>query len=335
MDHVLVIDSHRSDYLEGLAIEREVFGAQSVVELARVAHESEIDGRLEAADVVISWHAVPLGAGAFSRMQRCRGVVRAAVGYDNIDLESARAAGIPVANVPDYGTEEVADHAMALLLSMARNLEATRAATERGVWDWRSVGVTRRLRGTRLGLVGFGRIGMAVAQRARVFGMACSFYDPLLLPGIEKALAIERAPTLRALMGASDVVSIHTPSHASTRGLIGRVELAAMPHDGMLINTARGDVVDQAALIEHLAGHPRFRAALDVLAREPEIPLALRGNAQVVMSGHSAFYSPPALVEMRSKSAQTARRLLHGEPVPTLVNGPFDALASARRVRPC
>ncbi|KVE29290.1 hypothetical protein WS67_05395 [Burkholderia singularis] len=319
MGNVLVIDGPQSTYLEGLDIERDVFGSEHTVELCRVRDEAEIDGRLEEADVVISWHPVPLGASSFSRMKRCRGVVRAAVGYDNIDVSFARSVDIPVANVPDYGTEEVADHAMAMLLYIVRNLGTTNA-TARVAWDWRDIGPVPRLRGLHLGLVGFGRIGTALSMRARAFGMICTFYDPWLTPGVEKSLGVERVDDLDTLFSGSQIISVHTPSSPATRRLIGAKQLSLMPRDGILINTSRGDVIRQEELIEHLQTHAEFRAGLDVLSGEPAVPAAIRDSTQVLLSAHSAFYSDASLMEMRRKSALTAKCFYRGEEVRTVVN---------------
>jgi len=320
MYSVLVIDRMESSYLEGLTIEREILGKEASLELCRVPDESKIDGRLEHADLVISWHAIGLSAHSIRRMRNCRGVVRPAVGYDNIDIAAARQEGISVANVPDYGTEEVADHALCLLLHIHRNVTVADRACRAGQWDWRVVGNVKRLRGLRLGIIGFGRIGMAVAARARAFGMHVLFYDPFVPNGVEKSLSVERVEDLEELLRSCSVVSLHVPSTPQTRAMIGRRELEAMPNDAILINTARGDVIDQPALIAHLQAHPEFRAGLDVLADEPRVPAELRECRQVVLTGHSAFFCDASLVEMRRKSAETAGRLLRGEPVRTIVN---------------
>lgn len=320
MYRVLVIDRVESSYLEGLTIEREVLGKEAILELCRVPDESKIDGRLEHADLVISWHAIGLSARSFRRMRNCRGVVRAAVGYDNIDVAAARQEGISVANVPDYGTEEVADHALCLLLHIHRNVTAADRACRAGEWDWRAVGKVKRLRGLRLGIIGFGRIGMATAARARAFGMHVLFYDPFVPDGTEKSLAVQRVENLQELLGSCAAISLHVPSTPQTRAMIGRRELEAMPADAILINTARGDVIDQPALIAHLQAHPEFRAGLDVVADEPRVAAELRECRQVVLTGHSAFYCDQSLAEMRRKSAETASRLYRGEPVRTIVN---------------
>jgi C-terminal binding protein len=320
MYKVLVIDRMESSYLEGLAIERDVLGNEATLELCRVPDESKIDGRLESADLVISWFGIGLSAQSIRRMRNCRGLVRAAVGYDNIDIAAARQQGISVANVPDYGTEEVADHVLCLLLYIHRNITVVDRSCRAGQWDWRVMGKVKRLRGLRLGIVGFGRIGMAVAARARAFGMHVLFYDPFVPSGIEKSLSVERVESLQELLRSCAAVSLHVPSTPQTRGMIGRRELEAMANDAILINTARGDVVDQPALIAHLQAHPEFRAGLDVVADEPRVPAELRDCRQVVLSAHTAFYADESLVDMRRKSAETASRLYRGEPVRTIVN---------------
>jgi D-3-phosphoglycerate dehydrogenase/C-terminal binding protein len=320
MYQVLVVDGPSSSYLEGLDVEREVLAKEAIVELCRVEDEEQIDRRLERAELIISWHSIPLSARSFARMENCRGVVRAAVGYDNIDTDAAHSRGIPVANVPDYGTEEVADHAIGMLLALVRNFAATDHASRHAGWDWRAIGPVRRLRGMRLGLVGFGRIGMAVAARARAFGIHVAFYDPFVPTGIEKALGVRRTETLHELLGSCAAISLHTPSSPQTRHMIGRKELAALSENAILINTARGDVVDQSALIGHLAAHPDFRAGLDVLTNEPVVPPELRASTQVMLSAHSAFYADDSLLEMRRKSAETAARLYRREPLRTIVN---------------
>jgi lactate dehydrogenase-like 2-hydroxyacid dehydrogenase len=320
MYRVLVVDRLESSYLEGLAIERDVLGSEAILELCRVPDESQIDDRLERADLVISWHGIALTAHSFGRMRNCRGVVRAAVGYDNIDIAAARKKGISVANVPDYGTEEVADHALCLLLYILRNLTVIEQSCRTGQWDWRVVGKVKRLRGMRLGLIGFGRIGMAVAARARAFGMQVMFHDPFVPSGLEKSLSVERVESLQELLRSCAAVSLHVPSTPQTRMMIGRRELEAMPSDAILINTARGDVVDQPALIAHLLSHPEFRAGLDVVADEPRVPAELRHSRQVVLSAHSAFYADESMIELRRKVAETASRLYRGEPVRTIVN---------------
>ena len=325
---VFIVDSHRGPYLAEPDIEREVLMPEARPVLCRVNSAEELVGLIDDAAAVISWHTIPLPAFVIARLKNCRGIVRAAVGYDNIDIGCASRRGIPVATVPDYGTEEVADHTMALLLALVRQLHAADRRARRGEWDWRVVGRVPRLRGMRLGLVGFGRIGSAVARRAQAFGLHVAFYDPYVLSGVEKAAAVTRHETLDELLNWSQVVSIHVPLTAETHHLIGRAELARLTPGAVLINTARGEVFDQQALIDSLEAGRIGQVGLDVLSDEPNVPDALRTSERVLLTAHSAFYADASLAELRYKAAASALRLLRGQPERNIVNGTPPARSS-------
>ena len=240
-------------------------------------------------------------------------MVRAGVGYNNIDCASATRHGVVVCNVPDYGTEEVADHALMLLLALARQLIESHVAIRAGRWDYRTVLGTPRLRGKVLGLVGCGRIGTATALRAKPFGLDIVFYDPYVPQGLDKALGIRRAHRLEELLEQSHFVSLHCYLDETTHHLIDAQMLARMRPGALLINTARGPIVDQAALLAaldtgHLAG-----AGLDVVEPEPLDDDRLRGHARVALTPHVAFYSVEGFVELRTKAAEEVRRILLGE----------------------
>jgi phosphoglycerate dehydrogenase-like enzyme len=247
-------------------------------------------------------------------------VVRAGVGYNNVDLHAAGRRGILVCNVPDYGTEEVADHAIMLLLAVARQLLDADRSLREGRWDYRAAQHAPRLRGKTLGIIGCGRIGSATALRAKAFGLDVVFYDPYVVPGTEKALGIRRTFQLDELLDQSDFVSLHCYLDESTHHLIDARALARMKRGSILINTARGPVVDQPALIDALdAGH-LLGAGIDVFEREPLDDERLRHHPRVVLTPHSAFYSIEGFVELRRKAAEEVRRLLLGEPPHNLVN---------------
>jgi len=307
---VIVVDSIEGAYVDRPDVEQHVLAGLADVELVRVASERGLAGRLANVDAAISWHTIALGAETIRQMARCRGIVRAAVGYDNIDIAAARDLGIPVCNVPDYGTEEVADHTWALLLAVVRRLTAVDRGCREGAWDWRAIGSVRRLRGERLGIVGLGRIGTAVARRAPAFGMEVGFYDPHLPSGVDKALGIVRYETLQDLLAACGIVTVHVNLTDETRGLIGADELARMRPGAILINTSRGLVVDQQAMVDALIRGRLGALGLDVLDGEPHVPLELRCNDRVVLTAHSAFYSDEGLRELRVKAAEIARNLL-------------------------
>lgn len=274
-----------------------------------------------AADAVITYSATERVAPAAPAFARCRIAIRGGVGYDNLDLAGWASRGVPVCNVPDYGTTEVADHAIALMLALARGTATYHDdLLHARPWAYAAAPLIRRLRGATFGVVGLGRIGLATARRASAFDMRVVFYDPYLPSGAELAVGYERIATLAALMAESDVVSMHAPLTEETRGLIGEAALAAAKPGLIVVNTARGPIIDLDALTDALRGGRIGGAALDVLPREPadpEHPLitAWRGGApwvhgRLTLSPHAAFYSPTSEADQRRKSVQTALAFL-------------------------
>ena len=242
----------------------------------------------------------PVGERALADPNGVVAIVRYGVGVDNIDVRAAMAHGIAVSAVPDYRVSEVADHALALLLAVERGIVALAVQTRAGAWDFRAAGPVRRLRGRVLGLVGFGRIARAVAARAEAFGMAVAFHDPAVSGGLE----------LDELLRRADVLSLHVPLTDRTRDLIGARELALLPEGAVLVNTARGGLVDEEALVEALASGRLRGAGLDVLATEPPPPdHPLRMAPNVVLTPHAAWFSETAVVELRRKAVEKAIEL--------------------------
>ncbi|HMQ16959.1 MAG TPA: C-terminal binding protein [Phycisphaerae bacterium] len=299
-------------------------GAARVVALG-AAHESELLPRVRDAAALLVWHEIRIPAAVIDALADCKAIVRVGVGFDNVDLASARRRGIPVCNVPDYGTEDVADHALALMLALVRNLPEfasdLRAAPPR--WDARHCPRTPRLRGMVFGVVGLGRIGSATALRARAFGMDVVAFDPYIPDGRDKALGVRRAETLPELLAQSHVVSLHTPLTAETRSLIDAAALAHFKRGAILLNTARGPVCDTRAVLAALESGVLGGAGLDVLPVEPpatDDPLLAAhrtpghiAHHRCVLTPHSAFYTEEGFVEMRRKAAQEARRAIRGE----------------------
>lgn len=285
------------------------------------------------ADAVILYSSrMALGPETVARLERCRIVVRAGIGVDNIDLAACAARNIPVCNVPDYCTGEVADHAIAMALALRRGLFSY--ADLLGVdpsagWRWDAAPLVRRLGEQTFGLVGLGRIGQAVARRARALGCRVLYYDPYVGEG-PAGLDCERRDTLGGLLTDADIVSLHCPLTEQTRGLIGAPELVRMKPQAILINTARGAIVDVDALAAGLrAGRPGG-AALDVLPTEPpdpdhELVAAWRLQpswiaGRLILSPHAAFYSPESLRELRLKAAGLVRDALSGKGIRDCVN---------------
>jgi phosphoglycerate dehydrogenase-like enzyme len=260
------------------------------------------------------------------RFPRLRAICRMGVGYDNLDRVAAADRQIMILNVPDYGTTEVADHAMALALSLRRGLlmhHETQRATPPAAWRYIDDPLLRRSSVQTFGIVGMGRIATAVALRAKAFGFRVVFYDPHLPNGVELGLGVQRAATLEELLRQTDTLSVHTPLTRETRGLLGLKELSLLPKGAVLVNTARGPIVDIDAVATLLKSGHLAGVGLDVVPVEPpvepvpELIRAYRARedwtlGRLIVTPHSAFYTPQAWDDIRSKSAETMRAALLG-----------------------
>ena len=309
-----------TDYVTDPVFERNALDGVADVTCLGAHETATLRGRLTDAAVIICFHEVEITAELLGEAASCLGVVRAGVGYNNIDIRAAGERGIIVCNVPDYGTEEVADHALTLLLALARRLVPAIDSMRRGEWN---VGINAgapRLRGQTVGVIGGGRIGTAFALRAKALGMRIVIFDPYIPRGYEKAIAVERAWTLDELLPQCEFLSLHCPLTEETRGMIGAPELAKMPRGAYLINTARGGIVEEEALLAALDCGQIAAAALDVVEREPLGDERLRQHSRLLITPHCAFYSVTAAAEMRTKAAQEALRLSRGQPPRNPVN---------------
>jgi D-3-phosphoglycerate dehydrogenase len=247
-------------------------------------------------------------------------IVRYGVGLDNIDLAFATQKGIPVANVPDYCFGDVAEHTMALLLSFSHKVTRFDRLVRGGTWDIQAGLPLRRLTGQTLGLVGFGQIAREVVPRAKAFGLQVVAYSRSLTPDLAADYGVE-AVDFDTLLRVSDFVSVHCPSTDETRGMINADALGKMKPTACLINTSRGDVIDEAALLAALQNGILAGAALDVRCQEPpEAGDCLIQLDQVIHTPHAAFYSTESLIELPEKAAWEVRRVLTGEPPIHLVN---------------
>jgi phosphoglycerate dehydrogenase-like enzyme len=312
-----------ADFLDETLVEAPILDDVANLVLGRAMDESELAPLLPEADAIILFHDVPrFSEASFELARRCRCIVRAGVGFNNVDLDCATRHGVQVCNVPDYGTEEVADHAIMFLLALARRLLPCHEAIRGGLWNYTTSLGAPRLRGKTLGLIGCGRIGTATALRAKAFGLNVLFYDPLLPEGVDKALGIQRAYRLEELLEQSDFVSLHCYLDASTHHIINRQSIARMRDGAILVNTARGGCVDVDALLEGLESGKIGFAGLDVVEIEPLADARLRDHPRVLFTPHSAFYSVEGFVELRSKTAREVRRILLGESPRNPVNRP-------------
>jgi phosphoglycerate dehydrogenase-like enzyme len=321
-----------TDHLAEAGVERPVLEGIAEVRLLQTSDEREVVRRGGDADVVLVYHDIQLTEASLSALPRCRAVIRCGVGYDNVDIRAAGRHGIVVCNVPDYGTEEVADHALMLLLAVARRLLVADRAIRAGTWDVSVVFGAPRMRGRTLGIIGCGRIGSALALRARALGMRVVFHDPYLPDGVDKALGVERAYRLEELLGQAEFVSLHCPLTSETHHILNARTLSLLPRGAYVVNTARGPCADVEALLEGLESGQVAYAALDVVEREPLDDERLRAHPRVLLTPHSAFYSVEGFAEMRIKGAQEARRVLQGQRVRNPVN--LHCLVNARTALP-
>ena len=333
MSYTILFPDSRSEQLD---LERGIVGPDVELINARKGRFGDIDsGAWSSADAIVLRH-IKIDAAAVAQIKRARIIVRNGVGFDVVDLKATGEAGIVVCNVPDYGTTEVADTAVAMMLTFARGTASHDAALRarlEGGWTHLNNVTAKRLRGACYGVIGLGRIGTASALRARAFGMNVAFYDPKLPNGAELSFGFTRAPTLDELLGMADVVTLHAPLTEETRGLINAAAVNAMKPGAYVINTARGEICDTAALVEGLRSGKLAAVGLDVLPSEPASPedpfvAAWQANepwirGRVLLNPHSAFYSPDSLVDLRTKAIETAIGYLRDGSMANCVNAEY------------
>lgn len=301
-----------TDYIDDPSIEMEVLGEHLSSEPT------------ESVEVLLVWHQ-QVDAAYIDRFPKLKGIVRYGVGFDNIDLAYAKRRGIYVCNTPDYGTEEVSDTAIAMIMNIARGITrydyASRAYTQ--TWQENTNHAIRRNSEQRVGVIGAGRIGGSVLLKAQALRFQTGFYDPYVPRGHEKMLGASRMESLDALLASSDIVSIHTPLSEETAGMIDSAFIARMKPGSSLVNTARGKIIaDIDVFYEPLRSGHLMNVALDVLPQEPPGRSLLLDawreregwlDGRLIINPHTAYYSTKAYYEMRHKAATNAARMLSGE----------------------
>lgn len=317
---------------DGLDIERSILGEVADLSALDAYSEDDLVNKIEDADAVMLYHCIQFSERTINRLKQCKLIVRCGVGVDNVDRAAARAKGIPVANVPDYGTEEVADSAIGMALTLTRGIHFLNSRLQRGVYPWTYLQASpiHRLRGRVFGIIGLGRIGTAAALRAKALGMRVVFYDPYLPDGYDKAYGVERVETLEELLAQTHVLSLHCPLTEQTRQIVNAKTLSLLPKGSFLVNTARGGTVDPMAVVAALASGHLAGAGLDVLVDEPpiepsELLIAWRdpnhpAHDRLILNPHSAFYSEEGLNDMRIKGSHACKRALEGLPLRNIVN---------------
>lgn len=322
------------DRLAEVGIEQGIFGDRAEALWFRAREPADLPDEIGGLHAAIVWHELAVTEDILARLTSCRAVIRAGVGYDSVDLGAAGRLGIAVLNVPDYGTNDVADHTLALLLGAVRRLPRYEAALRidpHGGWSPEAGGRgLRRLTNRTVGIVGFGRIGSAVAHRLRAFGCRVGFFDPYVSDGVERAWQVRRFATLDALLAKSQIVTLHAPLTEETRGILDRRAVSAMPADGVLLNTSRGELVDLDAVHDAVRDGHLAAFAADVLPVEPpdrSHPLIQAYAAaeewtvgRIVLTPHAAFYSEDCERDLREKAARAALDVVTGKPLRNCVN---------------
>jgi len=282
-------------------------------------NESEVIDAARNAHLIMC-DASPITRNVIHSVSKLVGVVEYGIGYDNIDVNAATEKDVLVCNVPDFMTSEVADHAVALILALTRKLDRIGRSTRDGKWNWREFRPVSSLEGKTVGIIGFGNIGRQVAERMRSFGTDVMAYDPYVSRESKEKLGA-RSSNLNELLEASDIISIHVPLNKETRQLIGRKELAKLKESVILVNTSRGSVLDQEALVESIRKGSIAAAGLDVLAKEP--PSAsdpILGFENVIVTPHIGWYSEQSSARLQENAALEAERILTGNPPKHPVN---------------
>lgn len=262
----------------------------------------------------------PLGAEDIKGLTSCKIISVTGIGFDELDLDAATKQGIVATNAPGFCVEEVSDHALALILALNRHLPECQDITRKGLWEFADIWSIRRLKGQILGLVGFGKIGRAIASKAKAFGLQVKVYDPYVLKSEMNLLNIDSVD-FDALVSTADFISLHVPLNEGTHHLINSEVFDSMKDTAFLINTSRGDVVDESALINALRIRKIAGAGIDVLSQEPpESRNPLLSMSNVIVSPHSAFISHEALIELGAMCTKAIIDTLEGRAPDNILN---------------
>jgi len=292
-----------------------------VVSFKEKRSPAELAGLVRDADAVIAQFA-PVNAEVVNAMSRARAIVRYGIGYDNVDIAVARQRGIPVCNIPDYCVDEVADHALAFMLAITRQVAPNALHVREGKWGLATaLTAMQALKYLTAGIIGFGRIGREVVGRLLAFKARVLVFDPVV-DAAQIVAAGAQAASFDELLAQSDIVSPHCPSLPATKQMFNAAAFAKMKRGSVFINVGRGDLADSAALTAALQSGQLAAAALDVFDPEP-IPAdhPIRSMANVILASHIASASPPAVKTLRETAARIALKAVRGETLPNVVNG--------------
>ncbi|WP_026699701.1 C-terminal binding protein [Salibacterium aidingense] len=286
---------------------------------AQCRTEEDVIDAARKVDGIINQYA-PLSKEVIQSLSRCKIISRYGVGFDTIDVNTATKHGIMVSNVTDYCAEEVSNHAFALLLACARKIVQLHESVRNGNWDPKIMKPAYRMSGQKLGLIGFGNIPQMLSKKAQAFGLEVMAYDPFASLKTAASMGVHMVD-LDILCRESDFISVHPPLNEKTRGMLSDDQFSLMKTSAFVINTSRGPVIDEAALIRALQTEEIAGAGLDVLETEPMMPdHPLRDMDNVILTPHAAYYSTASELELKQKTAQNVADVLSGRTPSYLVN---------------
>lgn len=308
-----------TDYeFENLKYEEDVFkesGLDIEFVKAQCKTEDEVAEQAKHADAILNQYA-PISRRVIESLENAKVISRYGVGVNTIDLDAANEKGITVANVPDYGMEEVSNHALALLLSWARKVTLLNNEVKKGNWDFKACVPIHRFNNQTVGVLGFGRIPRRFIEKVKPLGFKLAAYDPFVSAEDMASAGVQKME-LDEIISEADYLSVHVPLIKDTYHLLNADRFSQMKKNAVIINTARGPIIDEKALIEALENGIIAGAALDVAEEEPisiDSPLLHMDN--VIITPHSAWYSEEAMVELRQKAAKNIVQVLKGEKTP-------------------
>ncbi|QTG16861.1 C-terminal binding protein (plasmid) [Agrobacterium tumefaciens] len=309
MKSILVTDH----VFPNLQPEESILGQIGKIRFAGTTSDDELREMLRDADAVLNCYR-SLSIDMINAMEKCKIIARYGIGVDTIPLAAARARGITVTNVPDYCIEEVADHALAMMLALTRGIVRGVDQTRSGQWNIQTLRPLHRQRGRTAGLVGFGRIAKAFAERIKALGYTVVAHDPYVSEDVFVKAGVQSID-LDSLFRISDVVSLHAPLTSTSHHLVNAARISTMKPDAIIINTSRGGLIDYEPLSDALKHGMLGGAGLDVLEVEPPAPhfTPIASVPNLIVTPHLGFYSEQAMVELQTKAAQQVKLVLQGE----------------------
>lgn len=319
MKKVIIIEGERPSLMpEGPVLEQDVLGKDVSILNFGIINEKVVN-EIANADAIIVRPGTPFGKKYIKQLKKAKIIVSIGVGFDHLDLECAKQNGIIVCNVPNYGTDEVADTAISMIFALHRKLFDFKAFSKKDIkfWDWQILKPIKRFKDCNIGIIGIGRIGTSVARKLQNFGCFISYYDPYVSRGYDKSLGISRIDNLNDLLKSSDIISVHVPLTAETKGMLNADFFKCVKDGAIVVNTARGGLISSLDDLEMaLKQRPDLRVATDVLPVEPPVEHTLirswvneeewLGN-RLLINPHSAFYSEESCREIRMFAAQIIR----------------------------